>query len=154
MNNLYAQYQSKLIYSCLENFNVFDVMGAYAGGQFSVDNLVWWRASVDFLYRNIKSGLLEVDTCPDGLLVDDIDSLCRHYMEVGPDQKDMFGYVYFCASELLKELVLKHELMGWDYVNAGPNQNFIEDIKYIYSKANVGFDITLSRSYRSHDLGS
>lgn len=140
MINLYAQYQSKLIYSCLENFNVIDVMGAYAGGQFSENNHAWWVASVEFLYRNLKSGLLEIDTCPQGFFFEDVDSLCRHYIEVGPNQNDTSVYIYFCASEFLKELVLKHALMDWSYVNGQLNQDFIEDIKYIYSKAHVGFD--------------
>lgn len=140
MMDLYTQYQSKLIYACLENFNVIDVMGGYAGGQFAKDNHLWWRASVEFLYRNLKSGLLEIDTSPEEFCFKGIDSLCRHYMETGPNLNDTSIYIYFCASEVLKRLVSKHTMMNWSYVNGPLNQNFIEDVKRIYSNAHVGFD--------------
>ncbi|RUO31144.1 hypothetical protein [Aliidiomarina soli] len=140
MIDLCSQYQSTLIYSCLENFNVVDAMGGYAGGQYAKDNSLWWAASVEFLYRNLKSGLLEVDTCPDGLSYEGPENLCRHYMNLGPSQNDRSMYIYFVASKALMQLVSKYSMMDWKCVNTRLNRAFFEVVLHIYAEGDVEFN--------------
>lgn len=142
--DLYIAYQSKLIYSCLENFNVVDVIGGYAGGQYAKDNKLWWATSIDFLYRNLKSGLIEVDSCPGDFHYENIDTLCRYYMEIGPNQSDLATSIYFCASDVLDGLVSKYVMKDWQHVNSRVNQDFMNEVEKIYARSDVGFDRPLS----------
>jgi|GEM_PF-6558269 len=138
--DLYIAYQSKLIYSCLENFNVMDVMGGYAGGQYAKDDKLWWATSIDFLYRNLKSGLIEVDTSPGDFCYESIGNLCRYYMDAGPNQNDLAAYIYFCASDVLDGLVSKYAMKDWQYVNSRVNRDFMSEVEKIYVRSDVGFD--------------
>ena len=133
----WKQYQWTLIYACMENLNVIQLMGGHCGGQFAEDNTAWWHASIEFLYRNVKSGLLEIDTCPESLSIKDIYHLCKHYLSNGADQNDLSLYIYFIGTDKLINLISKHSMMDWSKINDDINMSFIKELQDVYKSAGV-----------------
>lgn len=137
--DLYLQYQSKLIYACLDDFSGISVMGGYGGGQDSATPNIWWQASVDFLYRNLRCGLIEANPVHKDFPINDPLALCQLFAAVKPADSTFWFYVQFDGTPLLASIVENHALMDWACVHQPLNRAFIEEVEEIYISNGVGF---------------
>jgi hypothetical protein len=143
VSNLEDGYQATLVYLGIEDdicgLNVF---ATYQGGLQGANYPVWWQAVVDFLYRNLQSGLIDLAPNSENKAKISIDEVCRDFAEKNPKKNNdlLWLGVRFQSTPKLLAILDKHALDSWSDVDEVANKLFLLDIKNIYSESDVPWD--------------
>lgn len=142
---LYA-YQQQLVFAGLDDFTGVGVLGAYMGGQYGGTSSLWRQAAVDFLYRNLVSGLITV--APSSVLpqINTNEGLIRLFADnipngIGGTTVSCWDYIFFDGTPNLDKILEEHNIHNWSQFHAPFNAIFMGEIENLYQQ----FDLSLEK---------
>lgn len=146
-DELWLAYQRKLIFAGLDDFSGSGTLGDYVGGQSGSNGELWWQEAVDFLYRNLISGLIEPNTVVHELPLDDPFVLCEIYAIMNPNINFPDGFPiwhlpYYIGTNKLSKLLRQHNAFGWEHFNDSLNIGLVDSLDVIYTDSNVKMSAT------------
>lgn len=137
---LLQDYQKALIYAGLDDFTPNAVLSSTFGGVYGNQVEQWKSVVIDFIYRNMTCGLLEVSPvqtkCKDATPQDvrtllssvDLDDIATSVIWVA---------TYFDGTKKLDELLSSFCLKDWIHLNDSPNLLFQNTLLEIYQENGV-----------------
>lgn len=144
-----AAYQSALIYACLDDFTPSSALHNLHGGMYGGDVARWKEETLEFLYRNLATNLIEVSPIQSVYREMSYDDLCRNlnlerpYSVHTKTVSTLWVSIYFSGTSKLENIVAQHGLLDWKFFRGPNNQAFLEDVLDIYREHGVGMESRL-----------
>ena len=127
---LALSYQKTLIYLGLEDIAAVFMLPEIGGGQGLNENGSGVSAVTGFLHINALCGFIEISSGEEILEGDDApESLKAAYLNSSPeDRPEIWMGIQFSATNKLRELLEKNNLLRWDAMSEELSQGFIDSI--------------------------
>ena len=144
MNTELAQaYQAALIWACLDDFTASSALANLYGGQDGPNKSAWKQATIDFIYRNLVSKLIEINPRQGAYRAIDPQELVGMLESEDPDADAeiqpsiVWIALYFDGTALLESIVRKHGMLDWQFLGAPINGTFLADVCEMYRQHGV-----------------
>ncbi|MEX3972022.1 hypothetical protein [Paraburkholderia caribensis] len=129
-------YQRQLIVASLDDFTPNATLSHVHGGQYGPNVQLWKNSVVNFLWINVRCGLLEGTHRKDISERKDSDFLKEILINgdptIGLDAEILWNALYFNSTEKLDEMLDKFQLRDWGALGFETNQLFISELKVLY----------------------
>ena len=140
-------YQRQLVYACLDDFCGIGTLSSYEQGAFGSNSKVWCQAAIDFLYRNLVTGLIESNTVVPELPLLDPLALCNIYATTNPNDQfadcfPIWQIPYYIGTNKLSKLLQSCNAFGWEHFNDSLNIGLVDSLDVIYTDSNVKMTAT------------
>ena len=141
-NELKHAYQQALIYACLDDFTGSSALSGVLGGQHGPHIGAWKQASIDFIYRNLITNLIEVSPYQKSHRGIEPKNLCEMLAKDELNSNltgvsTLWVGVYFDGTLALEALVRKHKMLEWEFLNAPIKHEFLGEIFDLYRKSGI-----------------
>lgn len=123
------------------------------GGQDGARGNEWAQATVNFIYRNLKTELIEVVPQQHQFRKMSPSELCEKLIQSSPIEgglgknDDTWETLFFLGTPALELLVSKHQLLDWKYFRSPIHSEFIAELSSLYEQYGVGFQKDQSLHY-------
>lgn len=131
---LATAFQRSLVFAALEDFSTVDVLGNIRGGQFGECPSAWEKQATEFIYLNLKAGLIQIKNAYDIVPPDITAEGLRNLLASTNPEVNVILWMglQFTATDALVRLVDGAGLLGWGAINSELNTEFIQGIDLIY----------------------